>query len=266
MRSKEYECFVLKIQRLENLCRALQEERNELYKKIKQAQFPEEVNGNGILEEDEEDEEDDAETTPSSSEQASIELHDRDKRMLKQLAEAFRVSHKAEESLPSNSSNPETCDTQICNAVPVPEPPAPLIPHSEAGNHCVQPSTSTPTPTEHTPAPTESMTVPTENVAKPTESTPLLPDRVPTPTESVPVPPESVLVHTGNMPIPTENMPATPKNLPAHTQNTPISLGNTAVPMQCPPKGAECADDPADKSVQGQPVEQKGDTDMEAVD
>uniref|UniRef100_A0A8C3TUJ7 Taxilin beta n=1 Tax=Catharus ustulatus TaxID=91951 RepID=A0A8C3TUJ7_CATUS len=91
MRSKEYECFMLKIQRLENLCRALQEERNELYKKIKQAQLPEEVNGNGILEE--EDEEDDTETTPSSSEQASIELHESDKRMLKQLAEADNGDH-----------------------------------------------------------------------------------------------------------------------------------------------------------------------------
>lgn len=264
MRSKEYECFLLKIQRLENLCRALQEERNELYKKIKQAQFPEEVNGNDILEE--EDEEDDTEMTPSSSEQASIELHESDKRMLKQLAEAFRVSHKAEESIPSNSSNPETCDTQACNAVLVPEPPAPLIPHSEGGNHCEQPSTSAPTPTEHTPAPTESMTVPTENASKPTKSTPSLPDRVPTPTESVPVPPESVLVPNGNVPIPTESMPAGPKNVPTPTQNTPISLGNTPVPMQCPPKAAECVDNPADRSIQGQPAEQTGDTDMEAVD
>uniref|UniRef100_A0A8C3P2Y1 Taxilin beta n=1 Tax=Cyanoderma ruficeps TaxID=181631 RepID=A0A8C3P2Y1_9PASS len=267
MRSKEYECFMLKIQRLENLCRALQEERNELYKKIKQAQFPEEVNGNGILEEeDEEDEEDDTETTPSSSEQASIELHDKDKRMLKQLAEAFRVSHKAEESVPSNSSNPETCDTQTCNAVLVPAPPAPLIPQSEAGDHCEQPSTSTPTPTEDTPAASESMTAPTENVSKPTKSMPSLPDRVPTPTESVPVPPESVLEPTGNMSIPTESMPAGPKNVPTPTQNTPISLGNTPVPMQCPPKAAECVDDPADGSVQDQPAEQTGDTDMEAVD
>ncbi|NXO10940.1 TXLNB protein, partial [Oriolus oriolus] len=268
MRSKEYECFVLKIQRLENLCRALQEERNELYKKIKQAQFPEEVNGNSILEE-----EDDTDTTPSSSEQASIELHESDKRMLKQLAEAFRVSHKAEESLPSNSSNPETCDTQTCSAVLVPEPPAPLIPHSEAGNHCEQPSTSTPTPTEHTPtptehtpAPTESMTVATENMSKLTQSTPSLPDGVPTPTESVPVPPESVLVPPGNMPTPTESMPATPENVPTPTQNTPTPLGNTPVPIQCPPKAAECADDPADRSVQGQSAEQTGDTDMEAVD
>ncbi|XP_068040873.1 beta-taxilin [Anomalospiza imberbis] len=265
MRSKEYECFMLKIQRLENLCRALQEERNELYKKIKQAQFPEEVNGNGILEE-EDDEEDDTKTTPSPSEQASTELHESDKRMLKQLAEAFRVSHKAEESLPSNSSNSETCDTQTCNAILVPEPPAPLIPHSEAGKNCEQPSTSTPIPTEHTPAPTESMTAPTENVSKPTKSMPSLPDGVPTPTESVPMPPESVLVPTGNMPKPTESMPATPENVPGLTQNTPISLGNMPVPIQCPPKAEECADNPADRSVQDQSVEQTGDTDMEAVD
>ncbi|NXH32536.1 TXLNB protein, partial [Myiagra hebetior] len=264
MRSKEYECFMLKIQRLENLCRALQEERNELYKKIKQAQFPEEVNGNSILEEEEED--DDTDTTPSSSEQASIELHESDKRMLKQLAEAFRVSHKAEESLPSNSSNPETCDTQTCSAVLVPEPPALLIPPPEAGNGCEQPSTNTPTPTECTPAPTESTEAATENVSKPTKSMPSLPDRVPTPTESVPVPPESVLVPTGNMPTATESMPATPENVPTATQNTPTPLGNMPVPLQCPPKAAERADDPADTSVQDQSAEQTGDTDMEAVD
>ncbi|NXT60961.1 TXLNB protein, partial [Chaetops frenatus] len=266
MRSKEYECFMLKIQRLENLCRALQEERNELYKKIKQAQFPEEVNGNGILEEEEADEEDDTDTTPSSSEQASIELHVRDKRMLKQLAEAFRVSHKAEESLPSNSSSPETCDTQTCNAILVPEPPAPLIPHSEAGNGCEQPSMSTPAATEHTPAPTESMTEPTESVSKAAKSTPSLTDRVPTPTGSTPVPPESVRAPTGNMAIPTESTLATPENVPTPTQNTPIPLGNMPAPIQCPPKAAECADDPADRSVQGEPEQQTGDTDMEAVD
>ncbi|NXE01693.1 TXLNB protein, partial [Chaetorhynchus papuensis] len=266
MRSKEYECFVLKIQRLENLCRALQEERNELYKKIKEAQFPEEVNGNSTLEEEEEEEEDDTDTTPSSSEQASIELHENDKRMLKQLAEAFRVSHKGEESLPSKSRNPETCDTQTCNAILVPEPPAPLIPHSEAGNRCEQPSTSTPTPTEHTPAPTASMRAATEKVSKPTKSTPSLPDRVPTPTESVPMPLESVLVPTGNLPTPTESMPATHENVPTPTQNTPTPLGNTPVPIHCPPKAAEHADDPADRSVQGHSAEQTGDTDMEAVD
>ncbi|NXJ31735.1 TXLNB protein, partial [Ciconia maguari] len=252
MRSKEYECFVLKIQRLENLCRALQEERNELYKKIKQAQFPEEVNGNDILEE-----EDNADTSPSSSEQA--ELLTTDESMLKELAEAFRVSHKAEESLPSNSSNPETCGTQPCNAVLVPELPSLLTPQSEAGNHCEQPSRSTPTPTEHMPAstgsppaPTEKMTTPTENVPKPTKSMPVLPERVPTPTESEPKPLES--------------MPATTENVPTPTQHMPTVLGNMPVPTKSAPKAAEHVDDPAEQSVQGQTAEQTGDTDMEAVD
>ncbi|KAK4824154.1 hypothetical protein QYF61_011232 [Mycteria americana] len=252
MRSKEYECFVLKIQRLENLCRALQEERNELYKKIKQAQFPEEVNGNDILEE-----EDNADMSPSSSDQA--ELLTTDESMLKELAEAFRVSHKAEESLPSNSSNPETCGTQPCNAVLVPELPPPLTPQSEAGNHCEQPSRSTPTPTEHMPAstgsppaPTENMTTPTENVPKPTKSMPALPERVPTPTESEPKPLES--------------MPATTENVPTPTQHMPTLLGNMPVPTKSAPKAAEHVDDPAEQSVQGQSAEQTGDTDMEAVD
>ncbi|NXF47682.1 TXLNB protein, partial [Oceanites oceanicus] len=273
MRSKEYECFVLKIQRLENLCRALQEERNELYKKIKQAQFPEEMNGNGILEEE------DADTSPSSSEQASIELHTTDKNMLKELAEAFRVSHKAEEPLPSNSSHPETCDAQTCNAILVPEHPSPFTPQPEAGNHCEQPSTSTPT-SEHVPAPigstlvpTENMTTPTENVPKPTKSMPVLPERVPTPTESVPtptesvpIPPKSVPVPTGNTPKPIESVPATPENMPTPTQNMPTPLGNMPVPTKSAPKAAEHVDDPAEPSVHGQSTDQTGETDMEAVD
>ncbi|NXU27716.1 TXLNB protein, partial [Thalassarche chlororhynchos] len=268
MRTKEYECFVLKIQRLENLCRALQEERNELYKKIKQAQFPEEMNANGILEED-----DDTDMSPSSSEQASIELHTTDENMLKELAEAFRVSHKAEESLPSNSSNPETCDAQTCNVVLVPELPFPLTPRPEAGKHCEQPSMSTPTPTEHmlpptgsTPVPTENMTTPTENMPKPTKSMPALPERVPTPTESAPIPPKSMPVPTGNMPNPIESMPANPKNVPTPTQNMPTSLGNMPVPTKTAPKAAKHVDDPAEPSVHGPSAEQTGDTDMEAVD
>ncbi|NWW84904.1 TXLNB protein, partial [Rhynochetos jubatus] len=261
MRSKEYECFVLKIQRLENLCRALQEERNELYKKIKQAQFPEEVNGNGILEE-----EDDADASPSSSEQASIELCATDGSMLKELAEAFRVSHKAEGSLPNNSSNAETCATPTCNTVPVPELPSPLTPRSEAGDHLEQPSTSSPTPTEHKPAPTGNMTASTEDVPKPTKSMAAVPERVPTPTESVPAPPESVPVPTGNTPKPTESVPETPENMPTPTQNMPTPLGNMPVPTKSTPKGAECVDDPVEPSVQGQCAEQTGDTDMEAVD
>ncbi|NWQ96024.1 TXLNB protein, partial [Burhinus bistriatus] len=268
MRSKEYECFTLKIQRLENLCRALQEERNELYKKIKEAQFPEEVNGNGILEE-----EDDADASPSSSEQASIELRATDESMLKELAEAFRVSQKAEESLPSSSSNPEPCGAQTCNAVLVPEISPPLIPRSEARNHCEQPSMSTPTPTEQMPAPTGSppvptgnMTTPTENVPKPTKTMPTLPERVPTLTENVPIPPESMPVPPRNTSKPIESMPATPENMPTPTQNMPTVLGNISIPMKSTPKAAERVDEPVERSVQGQSAEQTGYTDMEAVD
>ncbi|NXI66915.1 TXLNB protein, partial [Anseranas semipalmata] len=269
MRTKEYECFVLKIQRLENLCRALQEERNELYKKIKQAQFPEEVNGNEILEEEEED----ADTSPSSSEQASVELRATDESMLKELAEAFRVSHKAEASFPTTSSNPETNDAQTCNAVLAPELPSHLTPGSEAGNRCEQPGTSAPTPPEHVPAPTgskpaptENMITPTENVPKPTKSMPTLPERVPTPTESAPIPPKSMPVPAGNVPKPTENMPATPESMPTPTQNMPAPLGNMPASTKSAPKAADHMEDPAERSVHGQPAEQTGDTDMEAVD
>ncbi|NXX91021.1 TXLNB protein, partial [Centropus bengalensis] len=267
MRSKEYECFVLKIQRLENLCRALQEERNELYKKIKQAQFPEEVNGNGILEEEEDD---DTDTSPSSSEQASIELRATDGSVLKELAEAFRVSHKADESLPSNSSHPETCDTQACNAVLVPEHPSPLIPRSEARNHCEQSSMSAPTPADHmpaptwsTPAPTENMTTPPKNESKPTKTMSTLPERAPTPTESAPILPKGVPVPTGKAPKSIESMSASPENVPPPTQNTSTPLENMPLPTKSAPKAEESVDDPP---VHGQFPEPTGDTDMEAVD
>ncbi|XP_074000503.1 beta-taxilin [Numenius arquata] len=268
LRSKEYECFALKIQRLENLCRALQEERNELYKKIKQAQFPEEVNGNGVLEEEE-----DADTGPSSSEQAGIELHAADESVLKELAEAFRVSHKVEESLPSTSRDtPETCGAQTGNAILVTELPSPLTPRPEAGNGCEKASTSTPAPTEHVPeatasppAATGSLPAPTGN-SMPTESVPVLLERVPTPTESAPMPPESLPVPTGMRPNPRESLPATPENLPTPTQNMPAPLGNMPAPTKNAPKAAERVDDPAEPSVQGQPAEQTGYTDMEAVD
>ncbi|NXN24521.1 TXLNB protein, partial [Nycticryphes semicollaris] len=281
LRSKEYECFALKIQRLENLCRALQEERNELYKKIKQAQFPEEVNGNGVLEEE------DADASPSSSEQAGIELHAADESVLKELAEAFRVSHKAEESLPNTiRDNPDTCGAQTCNAILVPEPPLLLPRGPEAGNGCEQPSSNTPAPTEHMPVatgsppapmgslptltgnstPIESLPKPTESLPKPTESVPILPERVPTPTESAPTPPKNIPVPTGNGPSPTESMPATLENVPMPTENMPAPPRGMPAPTKNAPKAAEHVDDPAERSAQGQPAEQSGYTDMEAVD
>ncbi|NWU92168.1 TXLNB protein, partial [Upupa epops] len=248
MRSKEYECFVLKIQRLENLCRALQEERNELYRKIKQAQFPEEVNGNDILEEDD----DDADMSPSSSEQASVEQCSNDQTMLKELAEAFRVPHKAGDSLPDNSSNPESCDAQACKANSVAGLPSPLTPQSEAWNCCEQTSVSTLTPTEHTAVLAENTTPPTANVPAPTKSMTMLPEMGQIATETTPQ----------SIPATPQNMPANPQNMPTPTPTMPEPLENTAAATKSPPKAAEHAEQP----VQGQSAEHTGDTDMEAVD
>ncbi|KAM8809868.1 beta-taxilin [Eudromia elegans] len=265
MRSKEYECFVLKIQRLENLCRALQEERNELYKKIKQAQFPEEMNENDVSE-------DDADTSASPSETAGTELPAADQNMLKDLAKAFMVSHTAEKSLPCETSAVETCDTQTCNA---PSPMAPevtshLTPCPETQSCSEQPSASASAPAEHvpvpvpmesTPAPPEHRTAPTEDTPKPTESAPTLPG-VLTPTESTPLPAKSV-------PGSVENLPKLPEDtsaMSAPTQNTPPPFGNIPIAPKSVPKAAECAEDPVELPVQGQSTEQAAYTDMEAVD
>uniref|UniRef100_A0A8C3S5S3 Beta-taxilin n=1 Tax=Chelydra serpentina TaxID=8475 RepID=A0A8C3S5S3_CHESE len=137
MRAKEYECFVLKIQRLENLCRALQEERNELYKKIKEAKFTNEE------EEDEEDRNDDilgkeADASPSVTEQDSAELSVIDENILKNLAAAFMVTHHVQDPLTvsSENSNPEPADPQACSPLCLTEPglPSHPTPQPEAGN------------------------------------------------------------------------------------------------------------------------------------
>ncbi|XP_039725686.1 beta-taxilin [Pteropus medius] len=93
LRAKEYECFVMKIGRLENLCRALQEERNELYKKIREAKMSEK-DGQGQNTSDEE-----PESTVSVGEETNTEdansIHD----AVKSLATAFMVIHHQESPL-----------------------------------------------------------------------------------------------------------------------------------------------------------------------
>ncbi|XP_013931573.1 PREDICTED: beta-taxilin [Thamnophis sirtalis] len=123
MRAKEYECFVVKIQRLENLCRALQEERNVLYKKIKEAQFPEE-NKEEEAEDDEEEEqqagvEDSLENKTTVTSQAIDEPSATSEIIPKDLATAFMVIHVNMPVIPTNEEkveelhNPKVCDP-IC--------------------------------------------------------------------------------------------------------------------------------------------------------
>uniref|UniRef100_A0A8C8VFR7 Taxilin beta n=1 Tax=Pelusios castaneus TaxID=367368 RepID=A0A8C8VFR7_9SAUR len=149
MRAKEYECFVLKIQRLENLCRALQEERNELYKKIKEAKI-----SNEEEEEEEEDEEDrnddilgkEDDVSSSVTEQDSTAQSSMDENILKNLAAAFMVTHHVAESDPLTVSrenrNPEPADPQAHCPLSLTEPELPSHPTSqpEAESPSGQPS------------------------------------------------------------------------------------------------------------------------------
>ncbi|XP_058524991.1 beta-taxilin [Ochotona princeps] len=92
LRAKEYECFVMKIGRLENLCRALQEERNELYKKIREAKTAENDN-QGQHTSDEE-----AEASVPVEKEVDAEEADRVQDAVKNLAAAFMVMHSPEPS------------------------------------------------------------------------------------------------------------------------------------------------------------------------
>ncbi|XP_017200887.2 beta-taxilin isoform X1 [Oryctolagus cuniculus] len=95
LRAKEYECFVMKIGRLENLCRALQEERNELYKKIREAKTPEK--------DDQSQHTSDEEPSVSAEKEMDAEEANRVQNAVERLATAFRVIH-GPESTPAQST------------------------------------------------------------------------------------------------------------------------------------------------------------------
>lgn len=90
LRAKEYECFVMKIQRLENLCRALQEERKELYKKIREAKMSEK--------EDQVQRTYDEEPEPSVSENEEVDAEEANsfQKAVENLATAFTILHHPE--------------------------------------------------------------------------------------------------------------------------------------------------------------------------
>ncbi|XP_060040618.1 beta-taxilin [Erinaceus europaeus] len=107
LRAKEYECFVMKIGRLENLCRALQQERNELYKRIKEAKMPIK-DDQGQHTSDEE-----PESTLSVSGEVDTEEVNRVHNAVKNLTTAFMVMH-CPESTPhqSKDNQPELGSSQ----------------------------------------------------------------------------------------------------------------------------------------------------------
>ncbi|XP_059970870.1 beta-taxilin isoform X1 [Mesoplodon densirostris] len=94
LRAKEYECFVMKIGRLENLCRALQEERNELYKKIRETKMPEKDDQGQLTSDD-----DEPESSTSVGEEADAEEANVVHNAVQNLAAAFMVIHRPESTL-----------------------------------------------------------------------------------------------------------------------------------------------------------------------
>ncbi|XP_027459876.2 beta-taxilin isoform X2 [Zalophus californianus] len=93
LRAKEYECFVMKIGRLENLCRALQEERNELYKKIREAKMPQKEDRSQPTSDE------DPESTVSEGVGVDAEAAESVHNAVKNLATAFMVIHQPESTL-----------------------------------------------------------------------------------------------------------------------------------------------------------------------
>ncbi|KAM9317402.1 beta-taxilin [Gastrophryne carolinensis] len=100
LKAKEYDCFVIKIERLEKLCRALQEERIELYRKIKEAKTQDDNN-----EEEEDEDVAGAEdlATAAQDESSVTEPLGIDENIIKALETAFMVTHRLEETTEERS-------------------------------------------------------------------------------------------------------------------------------------------------------------------
>ncbi|XP_053448802.1 beta-taxilin [Nycticebus coucang] len=96
LRAKEYECFVMKIGRLENLCRALQEERNELYKKIREAKTSEKDDQSQHTSDEEQ------ESNVSVDKEIDPEEANRVQNAVQSLATAFMVIHHPEVTAPES--------------------------------------------------------------------------------------------------------------------------------------------------------------------
>ncbi|XP_069090405.1 beta-taxilin [Pleurodeles waltl] len=130
MRAKEYECFVVKIERLERLCRALQEERIELYKRIKDAKDNPEA-----VEDEEEDDYDVVQETILGDENATgtsvtsatnAMLHTTEEKNSDKDAEAKPLATqclKEAHPLTKEDSPIASCQHEVTSAISLKEPP-----------------------------------------------------------------------------------------------------------------------------------------------
>ncbi|KAI5618945.1 taxilin beta b isoform 1 [Silurus asotus] len=125
MKEKEFELFTLKIQRLENLCRALQEERRSLYQKLQESQPPEaaedtttkvevaeeikSVHQEGKSHEDALSEPS-AAATPLTKELENLKL---EKSRLEEVAATFTISHICEQTAQAEASEVSEHSTSL---------------------------------------------------------------------------------------------------------------------------------------------------------
>ncbi|KAM6181793.1 beta-taxilin [Erethizon dorsatum] len=123
LRAKEYECFVMKIGRLENLCRALQEERNELYKKIREAKTPDKDDQSQHTSDEE------PEADSSVSREMDAEEVNSIQNAVNDLATAFLIHHP-ESTLDPSLVSLEQGSPQGSMASPLNEPEQVLPPAS----------------------------------------------------------------------------------------------------------------------------------------
>ncbi|XP_012928076.1 beta-taxilin [Heterocephalus glaber] len=134
LRAKEYECFVMKIGRLENLCRALQEERNELYKKIREAKMPDEDEQNQPTSDEE------PEADSSMSREMDTEEVNRVQNAVKSLATSFMIIHHPESTLDPSLVHLELSGPKGGKASPLNKPEQALLPSSSASESLLLPS------------------------------------------------------------------------------------------------------------------------------
>ncbi|XP_067844662.1 beta-taxilin [Heptranchias perlo] len=287
MRAKEYECFQLKIQRLENLCRALQEERTELYKRI--------VNVRTIAD-DAESQADEAGSIEEEGEEIGADTMGAPalgESRLQDLAMVFKVAHCTEEPLHNDGMKDDKASHDTSEA----QSPLPI---AETLRSPLQDNQTGPSSVTETlvPAPVPALTPDKASLPAPAPAPPSVlapkPASAPTPPSapvSVPspapaTPPVPVLDSApAPAPTPTPTLALAPAPIPAPASALAPALAPPPVPIpdSAPSSTPTLAPGPASAPVPGaaretgasaaEPTpsqagmaERTEDTDMDAVD
>ncbi|XP_054992338.1 beta-taxilin [Sorex araneus] len=259
LRAKEYECFVMKIGRLENLCRALQQERNELYQKIREAKMPEKDDQSQHLSDDEEPESTVSPGAEIGAEEA-VDVHN----AVKNLASAFLIMHCPASTLDqSKELQPELGSPQGGGDIALEEQP-PLMPSCRSEN----PQST----------PTAAVSASVGNKAEPPPKVPNSPGALPAEAQGEGLPagphaypqppvPEAVASTCGHAPTEASTLDVeanVPAPVPPGAEQAPAGVPGCE-PSTQPPSMAVAKGVPAGSPAGPQPP-QGADTNLEGVD